>query len=359
MSNALVARYKFDRLLDYIDAIGLDADALAHRAGLNLAKLTTLPDHSGIPGTYYAKLYQATVVQMQQLDRAIPWAAGIGSDAFHLMCCSIISCKTLGEALQRAQQFDALVYPLVGHQMRIDASATTALLSYDIKTDRPNTLFAPPEWDLTMHYAALAKSSGLRVWFSLSGWLIGRSIALEHVTVSAPSITPKHDASLEQLFNCAVQFDADNNTLSFPAKFLNYRIVHTSKSLEQFLQQELYQLWDPEEQLASTTAAIQSLLGSDFSEGIPPFETMAKYLHMSTSSLRRRLMKENTSYQQIKDERRHAAAIDYLRRDDIKIQEVGELLGFTETSSFVRSFRNWTGMTPKVFRDGAQSIVEH
>ena len=352
-------RSKFDRLLDYIDKIGFDSDSLAHHAGLNLPKLIALPDHSGVPGTYYAKLYQATVAQMQQLDRAIPWAAGIGSDAFHLMCCSIIGCKTLGEALQRAQQFDALVYPLLGHQMRIETSATTARLSYAIKTDTPNKLFAPPDWDLTPHYAALVKSSGLRVWFSLCGWLIGRSITLEYVNVSAPSVTPKYQASLEQLFNCAVQFDTDDNSLSFPAKFLNYRNVQTSKSLEQFLQQVLYKLWDTEETTASTSAAIQSLLGSDFSEGIPPFETMAEYLHMSTSSLRRRLMKENTSYQQIKDERRHAAAIDYLRSNDMKIQEVGELLGFTETSSFVRSFRNWTGMTPKVFRDGAQSIVEH
>ncbi len=354
-----MSRCKFDRLLDYIDKIGFDAEALAHHAGLNLVKLTALPEHSGVPGAYYAKLYQATVAQMQQIDRAIPWAAGIGSDAFHLMCCSIISCKTLGEALQRAQQFDALMYPLIGHQVRIDTSAATAYLSYDINTDKPNILFAPPDWDLTAHYAALAKSSGLRVWFSFCGWLIGRSITVENVNVSALSITPKYQASLEELFNCAVRFDADDNSLSFPAKFLNYRIVQTSKSLEQFLQQVLYKLWDTEEKSASTSAAIQSLLGSDFSEGIPPFETMAEYLHMSTSSLRRRLMKENTSYQQIKDERRHAAAIDYLRRNDIKIQEVGELLGFTETSSFVRSFRNWTGMTPKVFRDSAQSIVEH
>ncbi len=111
--------------------------------------------------------------------------------------------------------------------------------------------------------------------------------------------------------------------------------------------------------MSSTSDAIQSLLGTDFSEGIAPFEAMAESLHRSASSLRRRLMKENASYQQIKDERRQAAAIDYLQRNDMKIQEVGELLGFTETSSFVRSFRNWTGMTPKVFRDGAQSIIEH
>ncbi|MGI9296236.1 MAG: helix-turn-helix domain-containing protein, partial [Pseudomonadales bacterium] len=236
---------------------------------------------------------------------------------------------------------------------------TTAQLSYEIETDEPNDLFAPPEWDRSIYYAAVAKSSGLRTWFSFCGWLIGRLIELEKVTVAAPPVSPEYQASLEELFSCPVQFDAEDTALRFPAKTLSYRIVHTPNSLEQYLQHVLYQLLDVDEKPASTSAAIQSLLGTDFSEGIPPFEVMAENLHMSTSSLRRRLLKENPSYQQIKDERRHAAAIDYLRRNDIKIQEVGELLGFTETSSFVRSFRNWTGMTPKVFRDSAQAIVEH
>ncbi|MGI9287174.1 MAG: AraC family transcriptional regulator ligand-binding domain-containing protein [Pseudomonadales bacterium] len=359
MSEFLVPVSKFQRLLDYIEQIGLDSEALASRSGLKRSKLASLSDDTGIPGVYYSNLYEATVKQMQQLDRAIPWAAGIGSDAFRLMCYSIITCKTLGEALLRAQQFDDLVHPVTGHRIQIGSNDATAQLSYEIEADEPNDLFAPPQWDRTVYYAAVAKSSGLRVWFSFCGWLIGRVIELEEVTVAAPSVTPEYQASLEELFSCPVRFDAEHNALRFPAKFLSYRLVHNSNSLDQFLQHVLYQLLDADEKPASTSDAIQSLLGTDFSEGIPPFEAMAESLHMSTSSLRRRLMKENTSYQQIKDERRHAAAIDYLRRNDMKIQDVGELLGFTETSSFVRSFRNWTGMTPKVFRDSAQSIVEH
>ena len=35
----------------------------------------------------------------------------------------------------------------------------------------------------------------------------------------------------------------------------------------------------------------------------------------------------------------------------IKINDLSYLLGYTEPSSFVRSFRNWTGMTPKMYRE--------
>lgn len=359
MSEFLLPASKFQRLLDYIEQIGLDAETLAARAGLKLSKLVALAGDTGVPGVHYSDLYQATVAQMQQMDRAIPWAAGIGSDAFRLMCYAIISCKTLGDALSRAQQFDDLVHPVTGHRIRLDTAGDSAWLRYEVKADEPNDLFAPPQWDRAVYFEPIAKSSGLRTWFSFCGWLIGRVIELEEVTVAAPMVTAEYQASLEDLFSCSVRFDADHSGLKFPTTFLSYRIVHNPNSLEQFLRRMLYQLWDADKKPASTSDAIQSLLGTDFSEGIPPFEVMAENLHMSTSSLRRRLMKENTSYQQIKDERRQAAAIEYLRHNDMKIQEVGELLGFTETSSFVRSFRNWTGVTPKVFRDSSQSIVEH
>ena len=68
-------------------------------------------------------------------------------------------------------------------------------------------------------------------------------------------------------------------------------------------------------------------------------------------------MDENTSYQQLKDECREAAAIEHLHRNELKIHEIGERLGFSETSSFVRSFRNWTGMTPKAYRVKSRELA--
>jgi AraC-like DNA-binding protein len=93
------------------------------------------------------------------------------------------------------------------------------------------------------------------------------------------------------------------------------------------------------------------LIKLDFGTGIPSFEQMAENLHMSESSLRRRLLKEETSYQNIKDQVRCEIAVEHLRREDTKINDLAELLGFTEPSSFVRSFRGWMGVTPRAYRD--------
>ena len=83
---------------------------------------------------------------------------------------------------------------------------------------------------------------------------------------------------------------------------------------------------------------------------------MADCMHMSPSTLRRQLHKENTSYQQIKDECRRRVAVELLCVSGLKTADVGDQLGFTDTSSFVRSFRNWTGMTPKAFKEHSASV---
>ena len=79
-------------------------------------------------------------------------------------------------------------------------------------------------------------------------------------------------------------------------------------------------------------------------------------LFMSESSLRRRLQSENTSYQAIKDEVRCEVAIDKLLHEDARVADLAEYLGFTEASSFVRSFKGWTGLTPKSYKDRMQAL---
>ena len=43
-------------------------------------------------------------------------------------------------------------------------------------------------------------------------------------------------------------------------------------------------------------------------------------------------------------------AMQYLREREMAICEVAYLLGFSESSSFHRAFKRWTGLTPKEFR---------
>ncbi|MBT4522243.1 MAG: helix-turn-helix domain-containing protein [Halieaceae bacterium] len=347
----LIPVRKFLRLLDYMERIELDPESMAQAMGYSRRELLVMPSDQRLPGTDYSHMYRDAVRQMQSLRRPIPWAAGIGSEAHQLMCHCIISSKTLGDALDMAQRFDRLVYPLIGYRMRVERSGASFELHYQVRTEPEGSIFVPGDWDRAEHYQTVAQASGLLIWFAFCGWLIGRSIDPQALHIGGPYVSDAYHDGLARVFQCPLEFDADEVKFVAPAEYLEHRLVHTQDSLQAFLDNAVYELIELSEKPSSTTAAIRSLVRLDFSDGLPSFEQMASNLHMSESSLRRRLLKEDTSYQKIKDQVRCEIAVDHLRRADTKITDLAEYLGFTEPSSFVRSFRGWMGVTPKAYRD--------
>jgi AraC-like DNA-binding protein len=72
---------------------------------------------------------------------------------------------------------------------------------------------------------------------------------------------------------------------------------------------------------------------------------VASRLRVSTSTLRRRLRAENTSYQQLLDAVRQHRCEKTLARHWLPGKSIAQDLGFRETNSFYRAFNKWTGKT--------------
>lgn len=356
--DLLIPARKFQRLLDYMERIGLDGEAILNPLGMTPQELARTAPEQQLLGSDYSRMYKNAALQMQTLRWPIPWAAGIGSEAFEFMCQCIITCKTLGEALERAQRYDKLLYPMIGYRMWIERDEAAFELHYKVTVQEQDNVLTPEDWDRKAHVQTVARASGLMVWYSLCGWLIGRSIDLNRVEIGGPEVSDAYRAGLDQVLHCPLQFDSDRNCFVAPASYLDYRLVHTPESLHEFLDNTVYSLINTSSKPSSTSAAIRSLIKLDFSTGIPSFEQMAENLHMSESSLRRRLLKENTSYQKIKDQIRCELAVEHLHKEQTRISDLAELLGFTEPSSFVRSFRSWMGVTPKAYRDNLKTSTE-
>ena len=83
---------------------------------------------------------------------------------------------------------------------------------------------------------------------------------------------------------------------------------------------------------------------------LPSFEELTGLLNMSARTLRRRLEREGTSYQRIKDNARRDVAIELLSQQGMTVSEVAELVGFSDPSAFHRSFKKWTGQSPGSYR---------
>ena len=82
----------------------------------------------------------------------------------------------------------------------------------------------------------------------------------------------------------------------------------------------------------------------------PDIDYVAEKLGMSTRTLRRRLSEEGSSYRAELDEVRYGLAREYLGTTQLSIDEVAQLLGYSEAGNFSHAFRRWSGMAPSTWR---------
>ena len=78
-------------------------------------------------------------------------------------------------------------------------------------------------------------------------------------------------------------------------------------------------------------------------------DEVASKFHMSSRTLVRKLKKEGTGYQKIRDDIMKQHAANYLADPKLTVESVGYLLGFSDVASFRRSFKRWFGVTPSEY----------
>ncbi|SCK22312.1 AraC family transcriptional regulator [Vogesella sp. LIG4] len=103
---------------------------------------------------------------------------------------------------------------------------------------------------------------------------------------------------------------------------------------------------------ASMSERVKALLLENLPAGEYGIEAVAKQLAVSRRTLQRQLSEESTSFSHILNGTRQQLAQHYLGRTVIPQGEIAFLLGFQDTNSFIRAFKEWAGMTPGSYRHG-------
>jgi AraC-like DNA-binding protein len=76
---------------------------------------------------------------------------------------------------------------------------------------------------------------------------------------------------------------------------------------------------------------------------------VAAKLHMSPRTLIRKLESEGTKFQIVRDELAKKQVANYLTDASLSVESIGHLMGFSDVSSFRRSFKRWFGETPSQY----------
>jgi AraC-like DNA-binding protein len=64
---------------------------------------------------------------------------------------------------------------------------------------------------------------------------------------------------------------------------------------------------------------------------------------------------EGTTYRGILQTVRESMSLKYLQRSDLSLGEVAHLVGYDDSTSFHKAFKQWTGSTPAEYRTRRRS----
>jgi AraC-like DNA-binding protein len=256
-----------------------------------------------------------------------------------LIALSMLNSAGLLVAMRRAIEFNACCRVPWGadihHELQVNEERKEVTLSYLSSEDSPD-----------IQHSVLCS---IAMWMRFCGWLIGQHIDISHASCAGPQ--PEFMAGIRHFFPCPVTYDQPYNSVTFSARMLEAKLVRDEAQLNKFLElAPYYMVIEPHESTLTITYQIGEILGDDFREEMPSFDELTGLLGMSARTLRRRLEKEGTSYQRIKDNARRDVAISMLGRDGVTVSEIAEQVGFSDPSAFHRSFKKWTGQSPGSYR---------
>lgn len=329
MKNISIAIRFVDGLLKNLPPDGDTRSVLLNRAGISPSLLHTRD--SRVSAEQFAEL--ANTIMLEQQDECLGYLPRpLKMGTFAMMCESAVHCKTLGQAMQKCEKFLNL----------FDAGAAVAVLRQgDCVALRISE--APGVARRDPYFYELA----LLCFQQFFGWLIGKQIAAQQVDFrhAAPSYAHEYP----QMYQCLVNCDAGHNQLLFHADYLAQGVQKNELALRAILRNMPWFLLQQLNNDSSYNSRVRNII-SDRIQDFPEFDWVAGRLNLGTRTLRRHLKKEGRTYQEIKNDIRRDAAIYYLLRKGFAINDVAEKIGFADTSTFIRAFKNWTGMTPHTFR---------
>lgn len=340
-NDMTVGRYYIDGLLSGARRAGLDIGEILENSGIDADLLQH--DNRRLNGEQLLRL----IITLRSVmnDEYIGMLSTRGKlEMGYIVGHSSLRCENLGHAVRKMANMVSAIRNDLEIKVEIDWTQNSVEIIHHVTELAKGTDPHIFRW-FTLHWA-----------YKFKCWLIGQPIRLTRVCFATPR--PEHAINYERLFNCPVEFNSTDNRISFPASYLNTRVIRTEHEFREgaFIKEPLdwFVVSGADE---SITARVEQMLLDIYREGliIPSLELLADRMCCSPRTLARRLAREDESFQRLKDRVRCDMARKFLVESEMSVADIAERLCFSEPSDFTRAFSGWTGTTPSNFRHGIRS----
>ncbi|MFC4296844.1 AraC family transcriptional regulator [Castellaniella hirudinis] len=160
---------------------------------------------------------------------------------------------------------------------------------------------------------------------------------------------PDHAGIYEDYLHCPCAFGQARCELVYDRAVLDRKPMMAHPLTAALMQETCDRLLGQAKTEQGTAGSVYQILMTRPGES-PDMESAARMLNMTSRTLRRRLLAENTTFQAIADDVRSTLAQEYLQTTKMSIFDIAMLLGFSDAASFRRALKRWTGKGPRQFR---------
>jgi AraC-like DNA-binding protein len=254
--------------------------------------------------------------------------------SFALLCHAVLHCANLDKALKGILRGFGVLLDDIRADLRLENGQ--AVVSVADRIASPSDRRFAEETLLIMIHGLMC-------------WLAGKRIPLTRAEFAYPR--PIQAPEYAVMYSENLHFDVACTRICFDARFLGASVVQNAGTLRQFLRtapQSVFLKYKNED--SWTTKLRRRLRGSIGEPTWPLLQDVASEFHVTPTTLRRRLIAEGTSFQDIKDQLRRDAAIDHLCNSALNVAQIATLVGFQDPSAFHRAFKQWSGVQPREYR---------
>ncbi len=159
---------------------------------------------------------------------------------------------------------------------------------------------------------------------------------------------PEDIEAFRKHFRVPLYFDAARYALVFSRDWLSEKSRGADEQLQRLLKDQIDALQSKHS--LEFPDQVRNVLHSALTTGQCSERQIASLFSMRSHTLSRRLEAFGTSFHELVNECRFEIARQMLENTSLSIAQIGESLGYSRSSSFIRAFRRWSGTTPAKWR---------
>lgn len=329
-TGTLIAPVFVMGLLSGLGNKGIDLDGHLRQIGVDPEALRA-PGHAGVTPMQYAALFYALMNASKDECLGLfsrPFKPG----SFALTAREGLSASDLRDALKRMASALNVLQDDITFSLQVQGDQAGMHMQATVPSG---------------HIAPFAEETMVRVMWRLAAWLINVPLPVQHFSFTYPK--PLQPELYDLVFPATRLYAQAAFGFWFKSSELKTPVSRDEPALRSFLTDAYTQVLSPPRNFGTVSQRVRNCLMRSYPQW-PSLEEVASKLHTTPSSLQRHLANEQTSLQWLKDDLRRDLAISRLSSSRVSLVQLASELGFSDSPTFQRAFKRWTGQTCGTYR---------